>query len=171
MVRAAATTLDDGVPLATGQGRLHAVTQSWSEAKLGIQVRLKAYFDTETVNLWEGFDAQVQSFLDFCRSLPGIRADVRQQVESGRLSSPDASRYLHERILDLVKLFPLPLRAADIASLQLSESTVAGNTTIAINTIKSALLAQVETLVDDVLDGHPNGFSTTRRDLLDDLLP
>ena len=165
MVVSAFQTIRDGARLAHGQGQYDVILGQWKEAGLTTQVRAKAYFDQPIVREWDEAVHDVEYFLLVC----DLIADAREgslDLRAGDGTALDA----HEQILEKLELYaPTPDLADQTARDLASDSP--GALASGLETLKSWPFAKVSAAADELLSAHPSGFSTTRGDLLDDLLP
>jgi hypothetical protein len=167
MVSSAARTIREGAPLAEGDGRYDAILDRWLEAGLKVQVRQKAFFDTPVVTRWKDLVQDVEYFLIVSDDVARTHDESRQFRPRGAAA---VAAYRYDRIADLLKLLAPMAGQAESAALQLA-SPLPRTRAAGMDDVKSWLFAQVEAVTDEVLSSQPSGFSTTRSDLLHDLLP
>ena len=109
--------------------------------------------------------SDVEYFLLVC----DLIADAREgslDLRAGDGTALDA----HEQILEKLELYAPTPDLADQTALYLASDSP-GALASGLETLKSWPFAKVSAAADELLSAHPSGFSTTRGDLLDDLLP
>jgi hypothetical protein len=164
VVVSAFRTIRDGARLAHGQGEYDAILAQWKEAGLTTEVKAKAYFAAPIVSRWRDVVQNVEYFLFVCQDI----ADARKDSAFPRDGSAFESR--HERIAKTLELLAPTLEQADRTARSLASDTPSERA-IGLEDVKSWPFAKVSAAADELLTAHPSGFSTTRGDLLDDLIP
>jgi hypothetical protein len=167
MVSSAARTIREGAPLAEGQGRFDAILGRWLESGLKVQVREKAFFAAPIVERWKDMIQDVKYFLIVCDDVSRTLGQSQGMRPRGAAAVAD---YRYQRIADSLKLLAPTQAQAESAALQLA-SPLATTRAAGMDDVKSWMFAKVEAVTDEVLSAQPSGFSTTRADLLHDLLP
>jgi hypothetical protein len=159
-------TIQVGARLAEGRGGYDVILARWREAALKTEVNAKAYFGRSVLDEWQEAGQYVEYFL----LASDYVADVR--VEAGYRRADDRSdpQYKYERISKQLELLA-PAREDAFAAAQLLASDKASDRARGMEQVKTWPLAKIETAADKLLSAHPSGFSTTRGDLLNDLLP
>jgi hypothetical protein len=167
-------TIRDGARLAEGQGRYDAILGRWSEAELKTDLKAKAYFGESVVDDWQSADQQVRYFLLVSADIAAVR------VEAGHLPAGQRFQHRYDHISRRLNLFKAPApedveraptqEEVDGAAHRLADDE-ASERAAGMEQVKTWILAKIETAADALLSAHPSGFSTTREDLLKDLLP
>lgn len=158
--------------------RVAAAIARWQRVSFRVALRLNANFGDETAKQWRDYSGGLRRFLFTCEL---VASDTGPRTYWTALAWNRAERrsYLVE---DLKVLFEdpsprNPLREAgeegywarryanDLVSNQ------PANREYALQVITDYLLTLAEDVTDAVLAAHPPGFSTTRGDMLHDLLP
>ena len=164
VVVSAFRTIRDGAGLAYGRGEYDAILAQWKEAGVTTEVKTKAYFAAPIVSRWRDVVQNVEYFLLVCQDI----ADARKDSAFPRGGTAFESR--HERIAMALELLAPTLEQADRAAANLA-SDKASERAVGMEAVKSWPFAKVSAAADELLSAHPRGFSTTRADLLDDLIP
>jgi hypothetical protein len=167
MVSSAARTIREGAPLAEGRGRFDAILGRWLESGLKVQVREKAFFAAPIVQRWKDMIQDVKYFLIACDD---VARTLDQSLDMRPRGAAAVATYRHQRIADSLKLLAPTQAQADSAALQLA-SPLPTTRAAGMDDVKSWMFAEVEAVTDELLSSQPSGFSTTRADLLHDLLP
>jgi hypothetical protein len=158
-------TIRDGGRLAYGQGEYDAVLAQWKETGLTTEVKVKAYFAPPIVSRWRDVVQNVEYFLIVCQDI----ADARTDSAYGR-ANVTPTEYRHERIRNALALLAPTLEQADRAARQLASDSPSERAS-GLEAVMSWPFAKVSAAADELLSAHPSGFSTTRSDLLRDLIP
>lgn len=141
--------------------RLAPVHASWDVARLRIEMKLRAYYRPQIANDWKKFGEDVHNFLEICLltgptprggrySAGVIRADLVQQFTQ----------------IGLRRKFGLPVSLETMLT-----APDAGRRAFGLEVIGRHLLRRADAMTASVFAVNPDGFSTTRGDLLRDLLP
>jgi hypothetical protein len=167
-------TIRDGARLAEGRGGYEAILGRWREAELRTELKAKAYFEGSIVDDWQSADQHVRYFLLISEDIAAAR------VEARHLPADQRFRHRYDRISTRLSLLKAPTpedvgRAptpddVDEAAHKLADDE-AGERAEGMEQVKTWILSKIETAADALLSAHPSGFSTTREDLLKDLLP
>jgi hypothetical protein len=166
IVVSAFRTIHDGARLAYGQGQYDVVLARWKETGLTTEVKAKAYFATPIASQWNGVVQNIEYFLFVCQDI----ADARKESAYARADDGTGFEYRHQRITKTLELLAPTLEQADRTARYLASDTPSERT-IGLEVVKSWPFAQVSAAADELLSAHPTGFSTTRGDLLHDLIP
>lgn len=166
VVASAFRTIHDGARLAYGQGQYDVILERWKETGLTTEVKAKAYFATPIVNRWKDLVQNVEYFLIVCQDIAEARTD------SAYVHADDgtAVEYRHERITQTLELLAPTLEEADRTARDLASDTQSERAR-GLEAMTSWPFAKVSAAADELLSAHPSGFSTTRGDLLHDLIP
>jgi hypothetical protein len=175
-------TIQDGARLAEGNGAYDVILGRWGEAALKTELRTKAYFGS-IGDEWQMVDQEIQYFLIVSQDITAIRERARYRPADERF------RYRRDQISSWLSngWAPTPYdmegapTAEDVEGAPTQHDVDAAASLLAddkvrvraegMKQVKTWILAKVETAADALLSAHPSGFSTTRKDLLDDLLP
>ena len=167
-------TIRDGARLAEGQGRYDVILGRWREAELSTELKAEAYFEGSVVDDWQSADQHVQYFLLLSDDIAAAR------VEAVHLPADQRFQHRYDRISEKLDLLKAPTpgdvgRAptpedVDRAAQKLADDK-ANERAEGMEQVKTWILAKIETAADALLTAHPSGFSTTREDLVKDLLP
>jgi hypothetical protein len=166
VVVSAFRTIQDGARLADGQGEYDVILERWKETGLTTEVKAKAYFATPIVTRWNEVVQNIKYFLLVCQDI----ADARTDSAYARAAAGTGFEYRHERITKALELLAPTLEQAYRSAAYLASDTPSERT-IGLEAMKSWPFAKVSAAADELLSAHPSGFSTTRGDLLDDLIP
>ena len=166
VVVSAFRTIHDGARLAYGQGQYDLILERWNETGLTTEVKAKAYFAPPIVSQWKDVVQNVEYFLFVCQDI----ADARRDSAYRRPGDGTAAEYRHARITKTLELLAPTLEEADRAARDLASDTLSERAR-GLKAVKSWPFAKVSAAADELLSAHPSGFSTTRGDLLDDLIP
>jgi hypothetical protein len=181
---ATASTLAAGLEIGRAErgraarpGAIRDAQARWEIASLRMSVRLRAYLGGNTEAEWATFAANVTHFLAICEA-------ANPRTESAffvrRLKRFVTRRVFIESSLEPIDeaLGSVGLRgiAGGAGPRDLSKELVSWDSptlesSLALETVKRAMVVLTERVTTAVLAAHPSGFSTTRRDLLRDLLP
>jgi len=154
MVASAGPIIRSVGPLVDGRGDYAATHQRWREDGVRVTVKLGAYFPAKTVEEWKAALLRGDLLL--------IASDDARDARS----NPIASR--RQRIANSLKLLGLDARHADqTAVLLLAPKT----RELGVDDLGQWMWASLGQTIDAIFAAHPNGFSTTRRDLFHDVLP
>jgi len=119
-------------------------------------LKLSAYFRPPVVTAWRDFGLEVVRFLRVCR-YAGVQdwsTDLQTYLGSLNLTKEQYEQPLH------VQGFPLDRLLAD------SVYSRRG-----LEVIRSFMLVHAARVTETILRAHAAGYSTTKRDLIDDLVP
>lgn len=153
----------------TGLTESELVKEYWQIKQAGIDVRLRAYFSPEMRSVWRTFNEFVELEIGVVEMTkyvpPGHTGDAYE-------SEKDWVEELLRQMNSLGRTFGVepPFAEPAVTSdgwMALYESDRAS----AMGTLFAWMRGFVDTIVDRVMSEDPDPFSTTRRDLLDDLLP
>lgn len=166
-------TIQDGARLAEGDGAYDVILGSWGATALRTELRAKAYFGS-TVDEWQKVDQDIQYFLVVSQDIADIRAAAAHRPADERF------QYRRDQISSWLNLGWTPT-PADVQGAPTPEELDAAASLLAddrasaraegMKQVKTWMIAKIETAADALLSAHPSGFSTTRGDLLDELLP
>ena len=165
IVVSAFRTIQDGARLAYGEGEYDVILEQWKETGLTTEVKAKAYFAGPIVSRWKDVVQNVEYFLFVCQDI----ADARKEAAYGRADST-AFEYRHERITKTLELLAPTLEQADRTARALASDTPSERAS-GLEAVRSWPFANASAAADELLSAHPSGFSTTRGDLLHDLIP
>jgi hypothetical protein len=166
IVVSAFRTIRDGARLSHGEGQYDVILAQWKEAGLTTEVKAKAYFAPPIVSQWTGVVQNLEYFLIVCQDI----ADARKESAYVRPEDGTAFDYRHERIRNALELLAPTPEQADRAARELASDTLSERAS-GLEAVKSWPFARVSATADELLSAHPSGFSTTRGDLLNDLIP
>jgi hypothetical protein len=167
MVTSAARAIQAGAPISDGHGKWETVFGRWlEEGALEVEVRQKAYFAMPIVTRWKDVVQDVKYFLIVSDNVAIIRRDTRP----GQLLAFGGLSYRRQRIREELKILAPTRGEANKAARQLA-SDAPLDRVLGMHIVRSWMLDKVVAAADEVLSAHPRGFSTTRRDLVRDLLP
>jgi hypothetical protein len=148
-----------GLKPVRGEPSISEVGYAWSLAATSIEAKLRAYFPQSIVLDWRSYTVVVESTIVILAHT-GIRG------VGGELFSHDVSAALER----LAERDVLPLSAETYMDM-LFPSTTDKPGLREYTQAKQTILGSGEAIAAEVLAGHPRGYSTSRRDLLRDLLP
>lgn len=141
----------------------------WAPVSLRIETKLRAYFAPGMATQWERLASDVDGFLDVCAwaAPPGRFVDSQLTDESRRANIEGWLIYMWDRHPQPEP--PLPGYFKDIAqrATDPDPEVRAG----AVDAGVDLMIAETKRITADLFDAHPAGFSTTRGDLLRDVLP
>jgi hypothetical protein len=166
IVVSAFRTIHDGARLAYGEGQYDVILAQWKEAGVTTEVKAKAYFAPPIVRQWTNVVQNVEYFLLVCQDI----ADAHKESAFVRPEEGTAFDFRHERIRSALELLAPTLEQADRAARELASDTPSERAS-GLEAVKSWPFAKVSATADELLSAHPSGFSTTRGDLLHDLIP
>lgn len=159
-------TIQEGARLAEGRGGYDVILARWREAALKTKVNAKAYFGRSILDEWQEAGQYIEYFLVASNYVAEVRVPAAYGGADGRSDPQDG----HQRISRQLELLaPSPEDA--FAAAQLLASDKPSDRARGMEQVKTWPLAKIETAADKLLSAHPSGFSTTRGDLLNDLLP
>jgi hypothetical protein len=164
-----------GAELETRRELLAPVRANWDVAALRVETKLRAYYPPVVAAEWNQYASDMRTYLqisllsglartkregnflrdEIVRTLPRIddREEVRRSYDSAEggppISDAAATRYF----------------AGDLTNPNWSQRQAA------FETLKELLLSKAENATAAIFTANPGGYSTTRRDLLRDLLP
>jgi hypothetical protein len=156
-------------------GNLTALTQSesvkeyWQTKQTGIDVRLRAYFSSDVRSAWLEFNEFVEREVEV--------VELIKYVPTG--DTGDASQSVKEYIDRLLREMNSRGRASGVESPFAEPTATSGGSTAlygsdreqAMRPLFAWMRGYVDRIVDRVMTEDPGVFSTSRRDLLGDLLP
>ena len=167
-------TIRDGARLAEGRGGYEVILGRWREAELRTELKAKAYFEGSIVDDWQSADQHVRYFLLISEDIAVAR------VEADHLPADQRFQYRYDQISAQLNLLKAPTpedvewapTTDDVegAAQKLADDK-ASERAEGMEQVKTWILAKIEIAADALLSAHPSGFSTTREDLLKDLLP
>jgi hypothetical protein len=141
---------------------LAPIETDWDIARARVELTLRTYFPPAVVRAWRDFGFEVVRFLRMCAlvGIDGTNEDVRLWLGSlnltqQELDAPRTPGLTLERLL------------AGTPSTPSSPSLIRAG----LDATKAALLAHAGHVTAMIGDAHPEGYSTTTRDLIHDLLP
>jgi hypothetical protein len=142
--------------------RLAPVHANWDVARLRIEMKLRAYYPAQVAETWQRFGESMNDFLRICLVAGDsdlVKSDLARQLDEIGIRGDE--RVLAGSLVD-------PANA-----LSLEEALVSGPVSrqYALEAIRSFLLRRADALTGSVFRANLEGFSTTRGDLLRDLLP
>jgi hypothetical protein len=138
------------------------IERRWLIRRLSIEATFRSYFSDGLLRQWKNYSAATSAFVDL--------ASMMAFLEVGRRFEEVSSPVLREVIYSKVRR--VQIRAANrprILRLIVYKSDLFRQE--AIDRIADEVLWKQERLTKNVLAANPAGFSTTRTDLLHDLLP
>jgi hypothetical protein len=155
------------------QARSHRVVNArafWVPASLRIEMKLRAYFPASMASEWKRFVADID---DFLLNVSANASPPGQPLESD-LTDEGRRANIAGWFEFLSKTQPLPeslrpLRFKDIA--HDATGVNADDRARVVEAGGALMFAKTEKMTAVLFDGDPAGFSTSRRDLLRDLLP
>lgn len=185
MSRTTVSSVLDGYYVFRKPTRAEPAKDRWRLNNLQIQAQLRTYFPAKVADDWEAYHDSVEQFIDlaqteallvkqyrigkYCdRPKPGEKACdmgehnlrpfheglIRSLFESIRLPSPPTDE-IGKREEQIRRLIHADGSGRDFALAWVAQD----------------LIEMEQSLADEVLAAHPAGFSTSRSDLLHDLLP
>jgi hypothetical protein len=170
-----ARTLAAGVSVARAHDRdarrerLADARNYWRPAALRIETKLRAYFPASMAGAWEQFASDVDDFL------VNVCAKASPPGEGfGDLTDADRRANIAGWFEAVARAQPLP---TSVRSIRFSEIAAAATLPSAeeradvVEAGGDSMLAKTDTITAVLFAAHPAGFSTTRTDLLHDLLP
>jgi hypothetical protein len=144
--------------------------RAWISRRLKIEGRLRAYFGPELFVLWRSYDRAMVNFL-YLAGLEGRINRDRRKSESERPPTQPIRGFEVGFIDGFLDSIGIPGKARDrgIRSALLSGPLVQRRSGFV--ELEYVVLEREAAFTGQLLAAHPNGFSTTRRDLINDLLP
>jgi hypothetical protein len=186
MSRATVSSVLDGYYLFRKPTRFEPARDRWRLNNLQIQAQLRTYFPAKVADAWEAYRVSVDEFIDLAQyeaiivkeyrigrncahpRKPGARgcngelnlsaldtSTIRSQFAGIGLPRQPRSKMFTEREVQLHDLIHAARFGRDFALAEVAQD----------------LIQMEQSLADKVLAAHPAGFSTSRSDLLKDLLP
>jgi hypothetical protein len=165
-VISALQAIEAGAGLAEGRGAHETVDAAWRQAALKTEIKAKAYLENSTVKGWEDANQAVKYFLLVSDDV----ANARVEASYPRADDTTDAEYVYERIWRNLDTWVPPLDDPNDTA-QLLASDRAKDRATGMQVLRSSMLATVGAAADVLLSAHASGFSTTRGDLLKDLLP
>lgn len=144
----------------------------WLGARLKIEGTLSAYFSRELFDQWRVFSDAMENFFHVA-AWEGEITKTRLRIDGkGRLGNRIVLLSEDERRAVLNYLEPIPVPKDEVGPLRvlLLESEPALRRA-GVHALERFLLDMEASMTDRILAAAPNGFSTTRGDLIRDLLP
>jgi hypothetical protein len=156
-----------------------AADARWRLDYFRMKMKLTAYFDPAISEDWNQFSADLRNFLFLCDLVPpggGARGYLASSEPPGQAERIDQVSLLLENISGRVRDVtnePMFLVSTPEDARQVAEVLVlnASARDVQLDNISNELFAIAERQTAAVLAAHVKGFSTTRGDLLHDLLP
>ena len=156
-----------------------AADARWRLDSFRMKMKLTAYFDPGISEDWTEFSADLRDFLFLCDLVPpggGARGYLASSEPPDRAERVDQASLLLEniskRVRDVTKepmfLVSSPEDARQLAKALVSDASARD---VQLDNISNEVFAIAELQTATVLGAHVKGFSTTRGDLLHDLLP
>jgi hypothetical protein len=147
----------------------------WDEGAAVLDAKLKAYFPDELEPSWRQLRRAIESFTRATTELQEARkrhgGESMDQVIRA-LRNPEFASEDYALIDDFSRaLGGPPGDELTVITPVAADVTRAGIPLSATENAKAHVRDLLDRFIDDVLSAHLNGFSTTRRDLLRDLLP
>lgn len=141
---------------------LAPIHRDWDVARLGIEMKLRAYYPPTVADRWKAFGENVRTFLQICL-LSGRTTNAKGTELQGDLAGQFASLRMtrRERIAAYFLGDPVDLVIHDNPRTR----------EFVRNVIRRMLLTRANAVTAAVFAASPGGYSTTRSDLLRDLLP
>jgi hypothetical protein len=148
-----------------------AIFDEWEVSRQTVETKLRVYYGEEGVDAWRSYVRAVRGLAVLAAYEAGApdgrlwQTVVVEPVCFGGCSRPEANEYVHR----IVRPGETRVHASDAIAIlrgrrELPRESVLGS-------LSRLLADQASTVVDLILRKGPRGFSTTRRDLLHDLLP
>ena len=135
---------------------LDPIETDWEIARTRLQLKLSAYFPQSVVTAWSDFGFEVVRFLRVCRyvGVPGWNTDLGIYLGSLNLTKKQIEEPLGLPGLTISRLLSIPQYRRR-----------------GLETIRGFMLAHAARVTETMLSAHAAGYSTTKRDLVNDLLP
>jgi hypothetical protein len=173
---ATARTLSAGVYVARAQqaearrDRFVNARAFWRPASLRIEMNLKAYFPAAMADEWKQLVLDIDDFLlNVC-----ARASPPGQPFKSDLTASSRRDNIAAWFDSSSKLRPLPRILQNLTPSEIAHDATRGNAedrAVVVEAGGEWLFAKTDKMAAVLFDAHPAGFSTSRRDLLGDLLP
>jgi hypothetical protein len=173
---ATARTVVTGIDAARAQGteaRRHYVARArafWRPASLRIEMRLRAYFPASMATEWERLVLEIDDFLvNVC-----AKASPPGRAIQSDLTDNDRRANIAGWFESFSRSQPLPesLNGQSSRAIALIATSVnAEGRALVVEAGGELMFAKADKMTTVLFDAHPAGFSTSRRDLLQDLLP
>jgi hypothetical protein len=173
---ATARTVVTGIDAARAQGteaRRHYVSRArafWRPASLRIEMRLRAYFPASMATEWERLVLEIDDFLvNVC-----AKASPPGRAIQSDLTDNDRRANIAGWFESFSRSQPLPesLAGQSFRAIALIATSVnAEGRALVVEAGGELMFAKADKMTAVLFDAHPVGFSTSRRDLLLDLLP
>lgn len=142
--------------------------RSWLSARLKIEGRLRAYFSPKLFHRWNTYDTAMVNFL-YLAGVEGRMNKVRRQAEREGRAEP-LGGYDAFSVSGFLDEIPMPdERRQSIKPMLLGDRLT--DRRLGFLVLEGVLLDMEAAFTSRLLAAEPNGFSTTRRDLINDLLP
>ncbi len=141
----------------------------WLRGALPIEAKLRAYFDEDLLGHWNEYDRAMRSFL-MIAGVEGLANKAHAQAErEGRPYSlvPIARTQIRHWLDDVRPMTPEDRRG--LGDNLISQSPIYRSA--AFQGLEAFVLDREAAFTNRLLTAHLRGFSTTRRDLIKDLLP
>jgi hypothetical protein len=173
---ATARTLGAGVYVARAQDtlarreRLAKARAFWRPASLRIETKLRAYFPPGITSEWEQFALDIDDFL------VNVCAKASPPGQGSELDLTDADRRANIAgwFEALARAQPLPKSLRYLRFSEIAATATNGSAEERAGVIEAGgdwMFAETDTITGLLFGAHPAGFSTTRGDLLHDLVP
>jgi hypothetical protein len=173
---ATARTLGAGVYVARAQEprarreRFFDARAFWRPASRRIEMKLRAYFPASMASEWEGLVADIDDFLlNVCAtaSPPGQLFVSDQTNFSRRANIAGWFEFIS-------RTRPLPKNVRFLSFSQIAGNATGVNVQDRADVVEAGgdwMFAETDKMTAVLFDAHPAGFSTSRRDLIRDLVP
>ena len=146
--------------------------RSWLSDRLKIEGKLRAYFPPKIFHRWRAYDTAMVNFL-YLTGVEGRMNEVRRQAERDGRAEPVGEAiggFDALAVRGYLESIPVPdKRRQDIQSMLLGDQL--WERRFGFLALERVLLDIEAAFTSRLLAAEPNGFSTSRRDLIDDLLP
>ena len=168
-----------------GTGATEEFREQWARSAIEIEARLRSYFSPSVVTSWEVYSWAVDRFTN-ARSVSAAAA-LQEAVQSeGSLDPGVADAAARLLVLGNRTLGPAPTFKPDPDSTSETENYALLREMVAPElkrheaapkkyakwtALEKQILVLEQAVADQVLEGHAAGFSTTKKDLLHDLMP
>jgi hypothetical protein len=161
-----ARTLGDGIAAAMVGDDVRPILTAWEVARLNVEAKLRLYFGDAITQRWHDYSTSVRMLVrTFQLNAPLLRAIAQEHASRVERAATynSLTRSLGEVGVDRDDaLWDIP---------RLITSPIVANRDLGTELLKTEFLRRADVLMTDLLRSHPAGFSTTRGDLLHDLLP
>jgi len=142
--------------------------RGWLSDKLKIEGKLRAYFSPQLFRRWSTYDHAMVNFL-YLAGVEGRMNRGRRQAERKNPGDPPPLNSYDSFSINLY-LGRLPQKQTGLARLLLTRPRLTDRRS-GFLALEGVILDMEASFTNQLLAAEPRGFSTTRRDLINDLLP